>query len=217
MNMSKLLQHFKWMQDRAASFIEPGPYADLDGNSFDTDVGQRIAFAGDMIYMLDGPEQREAEGAPFEPGEGLDACWLLTQRLHRLFDTPAPYLPTMQTDDLVARRAAWIRSEVDELFEARTLVDQADAYLDVIVFAIGGLVELGIKPGALYEIVMASQFAKVWADGKPRVREDGKWLKPPNWVAPEPELAAEVARQVDEARPDEADAGDQLENLVPPA
>jgi hypothetical protein len=64
--VSKLLEHFKRMQEMATRYITPEPY--------ETGVpehGQLVGrcqgeakdwlFASDMIYMLDGPEQREAQ------------------------------------------------------------------------------------------------------------------------------------------------------------
>jgi hypothetical protein len=71
--MSKLLEHFKRMQDMAARYILPNevPYVDRDGKaSTSPDVAgqndphgniRRKLFENDMIYMLDGPEQREAQ------------------------------------------------------------------------------------------------------------------------------------------------------------
>lgn len=133
-----------------------------------------------------------------QAGKGLGASWLVMQNIHRIFGTPAPTVPEAQKDFYKERRAVWIEEEVEELREAGDdLVGQADAYLDIIVFALGGLVELGIDPGKLYEIVIRSQYAKLWEDGLPRVREtDGKWIKPPGWEAPEALLEQEINKQV---------------------
>lgn len=65
--MSKLLDHFKAMQSMAGRYLEPGPYTPISPNNpirpepiADTAKAQE-AFVNDMIYMLDGPEQREAQ------------------------------------------------------------------------------------------------------------------------------------------------------------
>lgn len=222
--MRKLLAHLEAMQIMATAYICPLQYRDRNGlAAINHDEANKL-FANDMVYMLDGPEQREAyKGLA---GQGLDQCFELTRRLHRQFNTPAPDMPAMQLQFFVDRRARWIDSETQELRDATTLVDQADAYLDVIVFALGGLVELGVAPGNLYEIIMRSQFAKVWADGQAHFASDGKWLKPEGWIAPEPELEAEVGRQValggfkTQAERDnfEADmgAGDYVDKIAPP-
>lgn len=56
----QLLSHFKRMQEMATSYIQPEPYVDNEGRTH-TDSFKDDAFIGDMIYMLDGPEQREAQ------------------------------------------------------------------------------------------------------------------------------------------------------------
>jgi hypothetical protein len=67
--MSKLLHHFKTMQDMASRYLKPGPYTDREGRIAEerpeggTSDAQAYLFIADMIYMLDGPEQREAEEA----------------------------------------------------------------------------------------------------------------------------------------------------------
>jgi hypothetical protein len=66
--MTKLEQHFQRMQDMAARYILPQdqPYVDREGNTSkvasgsDQSVRDRL-FANDMLYMLDGPEQRAAQ------------------------------------------------------------------------------------------------------------------------------------------------------------
>jgi hypothetical protein len=132
-------------------------------------------------------------------GLGLNEAWQVMRDVHLTFGTPAPRSPTAQDQFHRERRALWIKEEADEILEAGDdLVGQVDGYLDVIVFALGGLVECGVAPGKLYSIVMDSQFAKLWPDGKPRVREhDGKWIKPEGWVAPEPLLEAEINKQIE--------------------
>lgn len=61
--MIKLLEHFRKMQEAAAAYISPGSYTDIEGNThiYDKVGGSSRAFVNDMLYMLDGPEQREAE------------------------------------------------------------------------------------------------------------------------------------------------------------
>lgn len=65
--MNKLLEHFKAMQGMASRYLEPAPYMPSTPRERD-DIAAVIpedervgAFIADMIYMLDGPEQREAE------------------------------------------------------------------------------------------------------------------------------------------------------------
>jgi hypothetical protein len=59
--MSKLLEHFKRMQEAATRYLTPDGYVDREGRIYYIDDQAARAFASDMIYMLDGPEQREAQ------------------------------------------------------------------------------------------------------------------------------------------------------------
>lgn len=61
--MKKLLGHFQAMQTKATAWLAPGSYIDLNDNEYtEADEPKKSnAFIADMIYMLDGPEQREAE------------------------------------------------------------------------------------------------------------------------------------------------------------
>lgn len=125
----------------------------------------------------------------------LDNAYNDVRKFHLAFKHNAPETPTRQTPEQAKKRGKWINDEVEELLEADTLVDQADAYLDILYFALGGLVELGIRPQPLFEIVQAANMAKLGPNG-PEYHPDGKIKKPEGWVAPEPLLQKEVARQI---------------------
>lgn len=59
--MVLLLEHFKAMQDMASKWLEPADgWTDRDGR-FWRDENGIDGFVGDLIYMLDGPEQRAAQ------------------------------------------------------------------------------------------------------------------------------------------------------------
>src|SRR6476659_4257737 len=82
---------------------------------------------------------------------GLDRCYYDVKRFHLAFGHPTQEKPiSMQSQEVANKRADWIDSESQELRDAKTLVDQADAYMDIIYFAVGGLVELGVKPNGLW-------------------------------------------------------------------
>jgi hypothetical protein len=64
--MNKLQAHFKRMQAMATRYLIPETYRDRDGNESSVAAGSDLPvrnalFVNDMIYMLDGPEQRAAE------------------------------------------------------------------------------------------------------------------------------------------------------------
>jgi predicted HAD superfamily Cof-like phosphohydrolase len=96
----------------------------------------------------------------------------------------------------VLARGSWMLEELAEFFAAKTLEDQADALTDLQYFDTGTFVEIGLEPEKLFDIVHQSNVAKLWPDGEPRFNEQGKWIKPPGWEAPEPKLRAEISRQI---------------------
>jgi len=114
---------------------------------------------------------------------------------HRVFGHPACFKPTLQAEQRKHARADWIAEEVEELREAVTVEDQADAYIDILYFAVGGMVEMGIDPEPLWEIVHGANMAKVQRDGSVKRREDGKIIKPEGWQDPASLLRAEIERQ----------------------
>lgn len=64
--MTKLLEHIKAMQAKATQFLTPETYVDRGGKKADDDSPNYLRpelFINDILYMLDGPEQREAEEA----------------------------------------------------------------------------------------------------------------------------------------------------------
>jgi len=82
-----------------------------------------------------------------------------------------------------------LQEEAQELAEAETLVDQVDALIDSIVFAMGGLYRLGLtKEQALecFHAVMDANFEKKAGQKKGREVEGVKdAIKPEGWKGPE--------------------------------
>lgn len=108
---------------------------------------------------------------------------------------PVSRAPRNLDDFRVDERYGFMKEELDEFLWAKTDVDQADAMLDLIYLALGTMVEMGIRPENLFEIVHKANMSKLWEDGKPRV-ENGKIVKPPHFKKPEPELEEEIKRQI---------------------
>jgi len=81
--------------------------------------------------------------------------------------------------------------------DVERLVGQGDALTDALYFIMGSFVEIGLDPAPLFEIVQRANMAKLGPDGKPIFREsDQKVMKPEGWQPPEPQLEAEVRRQI---------------------
>ncbi len=114
---------------------------------------------------------------------------------HKSFGHPHADKPQLLAEGRVDVRASWLREEVDEFCEAETAFDQADAMIDLIYFALGSLVEMGVDPRPLFEIVHGANMKKLWPDGKPHYDPDGKVIKPQGWQNPGPQLREELRRQ----------------------
>jgi predicted HAD superfamily Cof-like phosphohydrolase len=75
--------------------------------------------------------------------------------------------------------------ELREAVEADDRVEQLDALVDILVVTIGAIHSMGADAEGAWEEVMSTNAAKIDLDtGKVRKREDGKVLKPANWVPP---------------------------------
>ena len=115
------------------------------------------------------------------------------KEFHKAFESPISELPVILTSERVKARAGFMREEIEEFEESVNIYEQADAMIDLIYFALGTLVEMGVKPDKLFDIVHEANMSKIWSDGKVHYREgDRKVIKPPEWEDPEPKLRAEI-------------------------
>lgn len=110
--------------------------------------------------------------------------WKCVKDFHLKFGHPVSEVPVMLHADRVKKRYAWILEEMNEFVEAEDIVEQADAMIDVIYFTLGTLVEMGIEPDEIFEIVHKANMNKLWDDGKPHYNADGKTIKPDTWENP---------------------------------
>jgi len=123
----------------------------------------------------------------------------MVKEFHEAFGHPTVDKPTLLNRARLADRIGWMREEISELENAETLADQSDAVIDLIYFALGTLVEMGVDGEPLFHIVHNINMKKLWPDGKPRFREsDHKVIKPEGWTGPEEALRKEIARQLNQ-------------------
>lgn len=121
----------------------------------------------------------------------------MVQKFHEAFDAPTAERPVMIPRDRAELRAELIGEELDEYWRAVTggdLVGVADALGDLIYVTLGAAVEHGIDLAPIFTEIHRSNMAKLGADGRPILRDDGKILKPAGWEPPR--LAAIVAAQI---------------------
>lgn len=128
-------------------------------------------------------------------GHGLDYAYEQVKAFQLAFNHPVKETPTAMGSDRAEKRMNWIKEEVQEFLDSDNVVDQADAMIDTIYFAIGTLVEMGVKPQRLMDIVQHANMSKLHADGKPHYKQDGKVKKPEGWEDPYPKLSAAITHQ----------------------
>jgi predicted HAD superfamily Cof-like phosphohydrolase len=114
---------------------------------------------------------------------------------HSAFGHPVSQFPAILSDNRVFKRANWMSEEIDELRQSKNLEDQIDAVIDLIYFAIGTLVEIGVEPSEAFEIVHQSNMSKLGPNGKVLFHSDGKIKKPDSWVSPTQALNTMLRRK----------------------
>jgi predicted HAD superfamily Cof-like phosphohydrolase len=128
----------------------------------------------------------------------LDDPFNKVREFHVAFNHQCPEKPELLNAKRVEQRYNWMVEELEEFRKAGSIHDQADAMVDLIYFALGTLVEMGVRPGPLFDIVHSANMKKLWPDGKVHYAPDGKVIKHPSWSPPEPQLMEEIDRQLRE-------------------
>ncbi|MCL2773198.1 MAG: hypothetical protein FWD71_07585 [Oscillospiraceae bacterium] len=127
---------------------------------------------------------------------GINDAYEKVKEFHKIFGFPADEKPVFLKDDRIKKRSAWMLEEIQEFMESGNIYDQADAMIDLIYFALGTLVEMGVKPKEIFDIVQNANMSKLWSDGNVHHREsDGKVIKPPDWEDPYPKIKEEIDNQ----------------------
>ena len=115
--------------------------------------------------------------------------WNEVKLFHQKFNHPVSDVPTFIERQRAKNRAIWMMEEVSEFLIAKDIYEQADSIIDLIYFALGTLVEMGIEPDDLFKIVQEANMSKLWEDGFPRYnKKDGKIIKPDGWEDPHPKI-----------------------------
>jgi predicted HAD superfamily Cof-like phosphohydrolase len=94
-----------------------------------------------------------------ETAMSLDHCFDEVATFHQNFGIPVSTYPEPISAIRVGSRSKWLLEEVEEFRSASSLNEQADAMIDIIYLALGGLVEMGVRPQALFQIVHESNMS----------------------------------------------------------
>ncbi len=119
--------------------------------------------------------------------------WNGVREFHDKFGHPCPETPVMIDRKRALSRGKWMNEEVAEFLIAEDIYEQADAMIDLIYFALGTMVEMGLEADELFDIVQTANMGKLFPDGKPHYNpKDGKVIKPEGWEDPAPKIKAYI-------------------------
>ena len=90
--------------------------------------------------------------------------WNDVREFHEKFGHPVAPQPRMMERGRALSRGKWMNEEVAEFLVAQDIYEQADAMIDLIYFALGTLVEMGLEADELFDIVQKANMAKLWPD-----------------------------------------------------
>ena len=104
---------------------------------------------------------------------------------------PVSNKPTLLPQDRVSIRYKWMKEELGEFFEAQNIYEQVDAIIDLLYYALGTLVELGVEPDELFIMLHEWNLKKL---DKICYDENGKVVKPEGWKHPDKEIKEIIDR-----------------------
>ena len=133
-----------------------------------------------------GQEVRTVPTADVDPNERLLRGRIVLEEALEFTDALG-LVVTTPGHDIVAKGTVTVEIDPDKDVD---LVETLDATTDLIVVVKGSAHTFGLPVDDAFEIVHASNMAKLGPDGKPIRRADGKVLKPEGWVGPTEGLIA---------------------------
>lgn len=114
----------------------------------------------------------------------LDKMLTQVEKFQRgILGYPIPEQPTTLSSKRAKARFDHLTEEATEMNCSGTIQDQADAFIDSIYVALGGLIEMGILPGPIFEAVHEANMKKVRGNVAKRDNHEGyDAVKPPGWT-----------------------------------
>lgn len=112
----------------------------------------------------------------------MDSNHALVRSMHKMYRFPAPDAPTRLDRSIKIDRIRMMQEELTEYAMAVDLEDEADALLDLVVFALGTAVMMGLPWEPMFAEVMRANFSKVREETD---RGEFDLIKPDGWTAPQ--------------------------------
>ena len=86
-----------------------------------------------------------------------------------------------------------VMDELEELMEAKDEAEEVDALLDAVYYIFQHLATTKLDVRPIWRLIHNANMTKFGEGGK--MAENGKWLKPPNFVPPDEEIRKEIQMQ----------------------
>lgn len=115
----------------------------------------------------------------------INGAYELVKSFQKMAGQPIREFPQFLSRQRCNIRCKWMREEIEEFENGNTVYEQADAIMDLLYYAIGALVEMGVKPDELFLLIHEYNVKKII--GK-RCDDDGKIMKPCGWQHPDKEI-----------------------------
>ena len=112
-----------------------------------------------------------------------------------LTDPNLPDTPKKLNKTQIKFAIKMLKDELKELKEAKDITEQADAFVDIIYYSCNLALKNGINLDPIFDIVHDCNMKKV-VNGKIIRRDDGKILKPKNWIGPEELIKENINKQL---------------------
>ena len=115
----------------------------------------------------------------------INDAYELVKKFQELAGQPIGIIPQYLSKQRCDIRSRWMREEIEEFEESSTVYEQADAIIDLLYYAVGALVEMGVKPDQLFLLVHEYNMKKLSCIC---YNDDGKVMKPSEWRHPDKEI-----------------------------
>lgn len=86
-----------------------------------------------------------------------------------------------------------VKDELEELAVAKDEAEEVDALLDAVYYILNHLATTRLNIRPIWNMIHKANMTKFGPGGY--MRSDGKWCKPPNFVAPDDDIRKEIKRQ----------------------
>lgn len=127
----------------------------------------------------------------------INEAYELVRSFQEMAEQPIGEFPQSLNRQRCNIRSKWMREEIEEFENSNTVYEQADAIVDLLYYALGALVEMGVKPDELFMLVHEYNVKKI--SGK-RCDDDGKVMKPCGWQHPDRKIKEIIDTMVQERK-----------------